>query len=74
MRDAETPPSLPIAQPEQALLDMLRHYSQLFGGPFPNSLLQQPLITVVSTKLSLKFIAEGEQQPTAKQKQEMEKP
>ena len=78
VREAGTPPSVPdvtIAQMEQALIEMLRHYSELFGGPFPNSLeLEQgSLVTILSTKLSLKFIAEGVQQPTAKQQQELTK-
>ncbi len=41
MREAGTPPSVPdvtIAQMEQDLIEMLRQYSELFGGPFPDSL------------------------------------
>ncbi len=73
VRDAETPPNLPVAQPETPLLNTLRCYSELFGGPFPNSLEQQSFLSVLSMKLSMKFISQGAQQPTAKQEQEMTK-
>jgi hypothetical protein len=70
VRDAETPPNLPVAQPEQALIEMLRHYSELFGGALPNSL-EQSLIPTLSAKLSMKILSNGEQQPSAKQEQEI---
>ena len=38
VRDADTPPSVPVvpvAQPEKDLIEMFRHYSELSGGPFP---------------------------------------
>ena len=38
VRDADTPPSVPVAQPEDDLIDALRHYSKLSGGPFPDSM------------------------------------
>ncbi len=38
VRDAETPPSMPDALPEQDLIDTFRYYSELSGGPFPDSL------------------------------------
>ena len=38
VRDADTPPSVPVAQPEQDLIDTFRYYSELSGGPFPDSL------------------------------------
>ncbi len=71
---------MPVALPETPLLNFLRCYSELFGGPFPNSLGLGPFpnslelrsnFFVLSTKLSLKFISQGAQQPTAKYKQEM---
>ena len=38
VRDADTPPSMPVVQPEQDLIDTFRYYSELSGGPFPDSL------------------------------------
>ena len=35
VRDADTPPSVPVVQPEQDLIDTFRYYSELSGGPFP---------------------------------------
>jgi hypothetical protein len=68
VRDADTPPSVHNAQPEDDLIDTLRDYSQLSGGPFPDSLDQDiysPLIEVLGKKLGLQ---EGHK-PNAKQNQ-----
>jgi len=73
VRDAETPPNLPVAQPETTLLNALRCYSELFGGALPSSLEVGTLLPLVSTKLSMKYISAGVQQPSAKQEQELTK-
>ena len=38
VRDADTPPSMPVVLPEQDLINMFRYYSELSGGPFPDLL------------------------------------
>ena len=67
VRDAYTPPSVPVVQPEQDLIDALRYYSQSSGGPFPDSL----DIDAFGQVLEKKFGLEEGQEPSAKQMQEM---
>jgi hypothetical protein len=77
VRDADTPPSVPVAPPERDLIDALRYYSELSGGPFPakldNSLDKGSLLQIVTMKIFIKFPAEGGQTPSAKQEHEMVK-
>ncbi|MGO9110613.1 MAG: hypothetical protein ACLP9L_15435 [Thermoguttaceae bacterium] len=67
VRDADTPPSVPAAQPEKDLIDMFRHFSELSGGPFPDSLDLEALEPL----LKKKFRPEKGQKPSAKQMQVM---
>jgi hypothetical protein len=64
VRDADTPPSMPDVKPEEDLIDTLRYYSELSGGPFPNSLDNDAWIEMVMKK---KFGLEKKQTPNAKQ-------
>jgi len=73
VRDAETPPSMPVAQPEQDLIEVLRYFSELSGGAFPNSLDKESLALDVSMKLLTKFPPEDGQNPSAKHLQEVMK-
>ena len=53
VREVETPPSMPIAQPglpEKDLIEMLREYSQWSGGALPNALDRTELIMVFMMK------------------------
>jgi hypothetical protein len=50
VRDTNTPPNVPAAQPEEDLTDALRHYSKLSGGPFPDSLAPESLSDEVLVK------------------------
>ena len=52
--EADAPPSVPDVQPEQDLIDMLRHYSDLSSGPFPLLLDLQTMTQAITQK----FIAE----------------
>ncbi len=76
VRDADTPPSRSIVQPEQELLGALRYYSQLFDGRFPISLKDstwlshQSFLHVALGKIILKFPADVEYGRSAKQLQE----
>ena len=51
VRDADTPPSMPVVQPEQDLIDTFRYYSELSGGPFPDVLDIESLSPIVAIKL-----------------------
>ena len=73
VRDAETPPSMPVAQPEQDLIEVLRYYSELSGGAFPKSLDKESLSLNVSRELFMKFPPEDGQKPSAKHLQGMMK-
>ena len=73
VRDADTPPSVPVAQPEQDLIEVLRYYSELSGGSFPNSLDKESLPLHVSMELLRKFPPEDGQNPSAKHLQEVMK-
>jgi len=66
VRDADTPPSVPVARPEQDLIDTFRCYSELSGGPFPGSLDKALLSLNASAKLCMKFPPEDGQMPSAK--------
>jgi len=72
VRDAETPPSVPVALPEQDLIDTFRHYCELSGGPFPDLLETKSLLLNVSMELLMRFPPEGGQ-PSAKHSQELTK-
>ncbi len=67
--DADTPPSMPDVQPEQDLIDTLRYYSKLSGGPLPDSLDSEVFNPVMEKKLGL----EKGQEFSEKQKEEMMK-
>jgi len=73
VRDAETPPSMPVAQPEQDLIEVLRYYSELSDRSFPNSLDKESLSLSVSMELLMKFPPEDGQRASAKHLQEMTK-
>ncbi len=66
VRDAETPPSAPDAQPEEDLIDTFRYYCKLSGGPFPDSLDLASISQIVEKKYGL----EKGQKPSEKQIQE----
>jgi hypothetical protein len=70
IRDADAPPNVPVTQPEKSLIDTLRYYSELSGGPFPDSLDVDGLRRVLEKKFGLE---EG-QDPSAKQMQEIFEP
>ena len=69
VRDADTPPNVPVAPPEQDLIDTLRYYSELNGGIFPGSLDKDN--GELSPVLEKKFGLKKEQKPNAKQTQEI---
>ncbi len=78
VRDADTPPSVPVAQPgqpEQDLIEMLRNYSELSGGAFPRSLDMVSLLQMFMMKSVIKKYAsnslEQPPEPSAKQEQEV---
>ena len=64
VRDAATPPSMPVVQPEQDLIDTLRYYSELSGGAFPNVLDIQSISPMVAVKQLPP--GEGYERPSAK--------
>ena len=68
VREVDAPPHVPFAQPEQDLIEMFRHYSQLSGGSFPDSPdVEAGFRTVLRKKLHL----EKGQKPSAKQMPEI---
>ena len=71
VRDAETRPSDPVEQPEQDLIELLRYYSELSGGSFPNSLDKQAISLNISKELYMKFPPADGQSASAKHLQEM---
>jgi outer membrane lipoprotein-sorting protein len=75
VRDADTPPSMPVAQPEQDLIDTFRYYSELSGGPFPNLLDMESLAPMWVKKLPPEELEElsrkGQEGPSAKYLQEI---
>jgi hypothetical protein len=70
VRDAEGPPSEPVAQPEQDLIDTFRYYSELSGGPFPDLLVMESLLQMVMIKKCSFESLEQLRKPNAKQVQE----
>jgi hypothetical protein len=66
VREADAAPAVPVARPEQDLIDALRYHSQLSGGTFPHSLDMEGLLQPLEKKFGL----EKGQQPDAKQWQE----
>jgi anti-sigma factor RsiW len=69
VRDADTPPSAPVVQPEEDLIDTFRYYCKLSGGPFPDSLESGGTSWIVEKKLGL----EKGQEPNEKQMKELMK-
>ncbi len=65
--DADAAPDVAIAPPEQDLIDAFRHYSELSGGPFPDSLDTYAIDPI----LRKKFPLEKGQKLSAKQLQEV---
>jgi hypothetical protein len=66
VRDADTPPSMPVApaaQPEEDLIGMFRDYSKVTGGPFPDALHKGAIIEGLNKQFGLK---KG-QKPSAEQ-------
>ncbi len=55
VRDAETPPSVPDAQPEEDLIDTFRYYSELSGGPFPDSLDLQTMMEMIGREFAIQM-------------------
>ena len=70
VHEADTPPSVPVALPEKDLIETFRYYSQLSGGPFPDSLDFEECFRTVLKK---KFHLENGQKPSAEQMQEIVK-
>jgi hypothetical protein len=71
IREADTPPSVPVAQPEQDLIDAFREYSELSGGPFPASLdIASHLSMLMLKKVSFNSV-EPPQKLSAKEEQEI---
>jgi hypothetical protein len=67
VREADTPPSVPVvpvAQLEQDLIEMFRQYSQLSGGPFPKQL---DMVSLVHVLFRPKSSQKEGQNPSAKQ-------
>jgi hypothetical protein len=58
VRDAETPPSVPDAQPEEDLIDTFRYYSELSGGPFPDSLDLQTMTEMIGRDFAMRMFLE----------------
>jgi hypothetical protein len=73
-REAETPPSVPVApdtQLEKDLIEMFREYSEWSDGPFPNSLDAGSLMAIVIMKKSALTFLEEPPKLSANQEQEM---
>jgi outer membrane lipoprotein-sorting protein len=73
VREADAPPIAPVMRPEQDLIDMFRCFTELSGGPFPNSLNSESIAMEASTKLFLKYPTEDGQQPRTEHLQGMMK-
>ena len=50
VREAETPPGVRERLPEQDVIDMFRHYAELSGGAFPDSLELAAMSQIVTKK------------------------
>jgi hypothetical protein len=70
-RDAATPPSVPDTFPEQDLIDTLRSYHEICGGPFPAKLDLTSFIQDAVVAIQTKFIPEDGQHMSAKSEQEL---
>jgi outer membrane lipoprotein-sorting protein len=71
IRQAAVPPTPPVRQPEEELIELLRYYSKLCGGAFPSTLTLDALIQDVYVKAFMKFSPKGEiQTPSGKQGEE----
>ena len=71
VHDGEAPPSVREVLPEQDLINTLRSYSELSGGPFPDLLKAESLLMMVMTKKCSFESLEQMQKPNAKQIQEI---
>jgi len=58
VRDAETPPSGPVVQPEKDLIDTFRYFSELSGGPLPDSLDLQTISQMIGRDCSIRMFLE----------------
>jgi len=58
VRAAETPPSAPDAQPEEDLIDTFRYYSELSGGPLPDSLDLQTMTEMIGRDFAMRMFME----------------
>ncbi len=58
VRDAETPPNVPVVQPEQDLIDTFRYFSELSGGPFPDSLDLQTMTEMIGRDFAMRMFLE----------------
>jgi hypothetical protein len=70
VRDADAPPNVPVAGPEEDLVDALRYYTELSGGPFPDSADEEAFGQVLVV-LMKKFHLQKGQAPSAKQMPEV---
>jgi outer membrane lipoprotein-sorting protein/phage-related protein len=73
VRDAATPPCMPVAAPEQDLIDTLRSYSELCDGVFPDRLDLVTLLLDANVKLGMMFPPETGQHQSAKGEKELSK-
>jgi len=77
VRNADTPPNVPVAQPEQDLIETFREYARSSGGAFPKSLdLASLLGPIVMKQYPPKLPSkedEKEQYPSAEQMRELTK-
>ncbi len=67
VREAETPPSVPETLPEPDLIGTLRYYSELSGGPLPDSLDSADLKAAFQKALVKKFRPKKGQKPSGEQ-------
>ena len=58
VREADTPPSVPNAQPEEDLIDTFRYYSELSGGPLPDSLDLQTMTEMIGRDFAMRMFME----------------
>jgi outer membrane lipoprotein-sorting protein len=70
IRQTDAPPEVPVARPEDDLIDLFRYYSKSCGGQFPDKLELMSLLTKVYAKLCEEASARGLKEPDAKQTQE----
>ncbi len=66
--DTDTPPTVPDVLPEQGLIDMFRYWSELSGGPFPDSMgMDDDAGEGANRVLEKKFGLEKGEEPDVKQ-------